>query len=179
MFTKAAAEATWRLPNGTSAEQWGDRQTDMLLVWTEDKTSTLDEPRLRSRWPECRRVQRLGEKLFILSGIEFSAANSEEEPFPPQGCPHQHIEELLAAARRQGNLAAEATALTDWGLVLIREGKIQQAREKLDETLKLVRRLGDRSRESDVLNYLGLAAVNAGQSQLALEILDKPRPASF
>ena len=40
--------ASWRV------EQEGERETDLLLVWGTAETSHLDEPRIRSRWPQSK-----------------------------------------------------------------------------------------------------------------------------
>jgi tetratricopeptide (TPR) repeat protein len=163
----------WELPNGTVAVPSGECESDVVVVWSEDHASPPDEAWLRSHWPQCQRVQRLGSQAFFVTGVEALTGISDEEPLPPQGCPHQKIEQLLATARRQGNRLAEVSALTDWGLVLIREGKFAEASARLEAALKLVRQIGNHSLESDVLNYVGLALLNRDQPQQALDILEK------
>jgi tetratricopeptide (TPR) repeat protein len=143
------------------------------VAWAEDAASTgINEAYLRKIWPSCRRIERLGPRLFVVEGIEPQQAQADEEPLPEQGCPHQEIQALLAAARSEGDLQAEATALTDWGIVLIREAKLQEAVAKLQEALTLTRQLGDRSGEADVLSYLGLAWRNLGQADQAFASLE-------
>ena len=38
----------------------GEMHTDLVLVWSEDNQSPIDEARLRSCWPQCQSLQRLG-----------------------------------------------------------------------------------------------------------------------
>jgi hypothetical protein len=54
---------SWTLPNGGLAEQVGDRQHDLLLVWSEMEAEPPNEARIKSRWPECRRLEKLGKNL--------------------------------------------------------------------------------------------------------------------
>src|SRR5712692_900444 len=68
---------SWTMPNGESAEQVGDRRHDLLLVWREKDAEPLDEARIKSRWPECQRIQNLGNNLYLVSGVESSGAEPE------------------------------------------------------------------------------------------------------
>src|SRR5258708_4601676 len=47
-------DRAWLLPNGKSAEQWGERQTDLILVWAEDESTPLHESGIKSQWPESK-----------------------------------------------------------------------------------------------------------------------------
>ena len=49
---KPKGSRDYLLPNGTSGEQCGERQTDLVLVWTEGNDSPLEEARVKSHWPE-------------------------------------------------------------------------------------------------------------------------------
>jgi hypothetical protein len=51
--------------------------TDLLLVWSEDNHSTIDEARLRSFWPQCQHLQRLGPNLWLAWGVPQSATVTE------------------------------------------------------------------------------------------------------
>ena len=102
---------------------------DCLLVWPEDPAEDLDEERVRSRWPEARRHRRLGPRLFLVDGVaaRAGAANgaapaSAESPTQDES-PRQQAEQVLAAARRDGDRAREVTALTDLGIIILSEGK--------------------------------------------------------
>jgi len=68
---------TWVLPNGQAAEQTGPRQTDLLLVWSDDDANPLDETCIQEHWPQCRQVQQLGKNLFLLRGVEPQGAANE------------------------------------------------------------------------------------------------------
>src|SRR5262249_24365711 len=69
-FRKGPGEQTWVLPNGESAEQAGERQTDLVLAWAEDDTVPLGEAELRARWPEGKRFRKVGKSLFLVGGVE-------------------------------------------------------------------------------------------------------------
>jgi tetratricopeptide (TPR) repeat protein len=171
-FRKQTGTQTWVLPNGETAQQQGERQADLLLAWAEDESTPLDETRLRARWPEGKRFQRIGKNLFLVGGIEPQAAAGEPAQ-PPQVNPREQAEQLLAAARQAGDRSREASALTDLGIVCQRGGEYKQAGVLLEEALGLVRRLGERGRESDVLGNLALAVLGMGQPRRALELLEQ------
>jgi tetratricopeptide (TPR) repeat protein len=170
-FRGATGGPVWMLPNGESAEQWGERQTDLLLVWTLEEHPPLDEARIRARWPETIRLEKIANNLFLVSGVAPPGAGGEAEP--PQGQPRELAEQLLAAARATGDRRKEASALTDLGIVALRAGDARGAAALLEEALAIARQLGDRPAELDGLGYLGLAAVNAGQPRRALELFEQ------
>jgi tetratricopeptide (TPR) repeat protein len=173
-FAPGHETPTWLLPGGGSAEQCGQRQTGLLLVWAEHPSAAPDETGLRARWPESNGVRRLGDNLFLVSGVGLpKPAAAAESPAPPPGCPRQQAGQLLAAARQRGDRPGEATALTDLGVVLRREGEAAQARALLEEALALARELGDLSRERDALGNLGLAHLAAGQAPPALACFEQ------
>ncbi len=172
-FRKTSGNGAWMLPNGESAEQWGERQTDLLLVWAKDENTPLDETHIQSRWPESKRYQKIGKNLYLVFGVEGPGTRDEAVPLPPQGCPNEVAEGLLAAARQSGDRRKEVSALTDLGVILLHAGSAQRAVAVLQEALALARQLGDRSGEGDVLGNLGLAALAVGQPQHALELFDQ------
>lgn len=196
----AAGNQNWMLPNGEVAEQRGERQTDLVLVWAEDDTTPVDETRIQARWPKSKQVRRIGGNLYLVSGVEppgarnedgktaqqvaknfFSAAgmgpqgtrNAAVPPPPPQDRPREQAEQLLAAARKTGDRRRVATALTDLGMVVLQEGAAKQALTSFQEALALARQLGDRPLESDVLDNLGLAVLAVGQPRQALELFEQ------
>src|SRR5438270_397604 len=65
-FRKPTDTVTWHLPNGRVAEQVGERQTDLLLVWSDNASRLVDETRIKTCWPHSSRVQRLGNNLFLV-----------------------------------------------------------------------------------------------------------------
>jgi tetratricopeptide (TPR) repeat protein len=164
----ASGDGAWLLPTGQSATQCGDRQTDILLVWAENEATPLGEALLKARWPQGKRLERIGANLYLVSGVEESRAGQSGEP--AQEAPTTAAERLLAAARAAGDRDGEASALADLGAVLLHGGKGEQAVAVLGEALAIVRQLGDRSRESDVLGNLGLVTMAAGHPGRALEI---------
>ena len=169
----AEEERAWLLPNRESAEQVGESQTDLILVWVEDAVTPLDETWIRSRWPDSNRCQRLGEKLFLVSGVEPPAAGNLAAAAQSPACPRQLAEQLLATARQSGNPWRKITALTDLGIIYLHEGNPRRALPFLEEALSMVRQLGDRTREAEVLGNLGLANLALGQAEHALELFEQ------
>lgn len=163
---------TWLLPNGQSAEQTGERQSDLLLAWAAEGAAPLDEARLKARWPQCRRIQRLGQNLFLVGGVAEASSTTDLGPAqPPKAC--KHAQDLLAAARKAGDRAAEASALIDLGAVTYHGGNAVAALPMLHQALTLARQLGDRAREVDALINLGQAQKSAGQPEPAGQSLDQ------
>jgi tetratricopeptide (TPR) repeat protein len=170
---RKSGERSWTVPNGEFAEQVGDRQRDLLLVWGEVDADSPDEARIKSRWPECQQIQKLGKNLYLVSGVESSSTESEAPSLPAQPSQESPVplaENMLAAARLAGDRRQDASALTDLGILLTRSGKAQQAVALLEEALTLVRQFGDRALESDVLDNLGMAVLADGQPGRALEL---------
>jgi len=165
------------LPNGRSAQQCGERRTDLMLVWTADQEILLDLDRVKSRWPQADRFQKLGPNLVLISGAEVKVAAGDAgrespPPPPPSGSPREHAEQLLAAARRAGDRAQEASALTDLGVTLLSEGDAPGAITHLEAALELTRTLGDRAKGSDIIGNLGMAALAIGQPARARDMFE-------
>jgi tetratricopeptide (TPR) repeat protein len=172
-FRKVPEDRAWILPNGQSAERHGERRNDLILVWVQDEAAAIDEAQVRAQWPEGKDVQKIGENLYLVSGIEPAAAPAPEPEVPPQPCPMGAAEQLLAAARARGDRHAEALALTDLGILTYQSGDAQRAAALLGEALVLSREMGDRSAEKDVLGHLGLASFALGQTQRAQEFFQQ------
>jgi tetratricopeptide (TPR) repeat protein len=165
---RKSGEPTWMLPNGESAEQCGERQSDLLLVWSDDEATLLDETWVKSRWPTSNRFQPLGKNLYLVAGIEVPGAKREAEA--ANESPRQVAERLLADARSAGDRDREASALADLGAVQLHEGAAEEAVKSLSEALVIVRQLGDRARENDITGSLGLVTMAVGHPARALEI---------
>jgi tetratricopeptide (TPR) repeat protein len=185
-FRRGLKEGDWLLPNGDTAEQCGERQTDLLLVWTENQSQPLDEARVRGYWPQSERVQSLGPHVCLLWGVATSSESgpagqlhfrdnwaSPSEPLPPEGLSLDQVERSLAAARRSGDRPAEASALTDLGLLALHRGDVLRAIARLEEALALARALGDRAREGDILGTLCQAVFEARQPEQARQHLEQ------
>lgn len=174
-FRQPSGQQVWLLPNGQSAEQWGERQTDLILVWAEDETIPLDETRLIERWPAGKRFEQIGKNLFVVSGVEAAKAAQELKGEAAQAleCPDKQAEKLLAGARAAGDRRKEASALADLGVVHLHAGDARGAVTLLEQALASARQLGDRSMESDVLGNLGAAVLAVGQPKRALELLEE------
>lgn len=169
-FQKATKERALTLPNGESAERWGERRTDLLLAWTDDETHPLDESRIKARWPGCREVRQIGPDLFLVSGIEARVAANE--PIVTTGTPQERAERFLAAARQSGDLPGEVLALTDLGVVCQKSGDLPRAVGILEEALAKARPLGDPSKVCEVIGNLGLAMLDVGQPGRALGLFE-------
>jgi tetratricopeptide (TPR) repeat protein len=165
------------LPNGASADQCGDRQNDVVLVWPEEISGLLDEATLRSRWPGARRFQQLGKRLFLVSGVESRAQSREprheQVPWSATDSPRAYAEAILAAARRAGARDREATALTDLGAISLSEGNAKDAIESFEKALAITVELGDTARESDVAGNLGMAMLAVRQPERARALFER------
>ena len=165
------------LPDGSSSEQCGERRTDLLLVWSLDPESPLDETRIQSAWPTSNRSRKLGQNFFMVCGVQTRAETSAEpadpQPAPLAGSPKEQAEALVAAARRAGDRAAEATALTDLGVTLISESNSAAAVASFQAALAIVRELRDAERENDVIGNLGLALLGVGQAPQARQAFEQ------
>ncbi len=166
---RPAGEPTWVLPNGERAEQQGERQVDLLLVWAEDAGAPLAEAQVRAGWPQGREFRRLGTGLFLLAGVEPPAGG---EPLPP-ACPREEAEGLLVAARQTGDQYRQAVALNDLGVACTGGSDALRPVALLEEALALAGRLGDRTLEADVLGNLGLALLGIGEAGRALALLEQ------
>jgi DNA-binding SARP family transcriptional activator/tetratricopeptide (TPR) repeat protein/transcriptional regulator with XRE-family HTH domain len=77
------------------------------------------------------------------------------------------------AARRTGDRAAEARALTGFGLVDLRQGRCPQATSHFQQALILYREAGERAGETRALGNLGLAEFQQGRCQDAIGHLEQ------
>jgi len=75
------------------------------------------------------------------------------------------------AASQTGDQAAEAIALTNLGVVNIRQGQDQQAADQLHQALNLFREVGDQAGQARALHNLGVIDVRQGQDQQAADHL--------
>ncbi|MGH3201377.1 MAG: BTAD domain-containing putative transcriptional regulator [Streptosporangiaceae bacterium] len=87
---------------------------------------------------------------------------------PEAAAVHTHAR---SAARRAADRAAEADALSNLGVLGMRQGRYRQARVQLRESLALCRQAGDSRREARTLNNLGLADLLQGRYEVAADHL--------
>jgi hypothetical protein len=118
-------------------------------------------------------VRRLGQNLFVVSGVASEAGEADPQPAARQECPRQTAERLLAAARAAGDRRREALALTDLGVVTLGEGDAGRAVALHEQALAIARDLSDRATEGEVRANLGSAALAAGQPGRAREHLEQ------
>jgi len=170
---KSKGNRNFLLPDGSSAEQCGERQGDLLVVWTQGG-EPLDPERIQARWPQGKEVRKLGQNLYLVAGLgkQRTAGDSAPEPEPPAS-PREHAEQLLAAARLAGDRRKEATAMADRGVILLSEGDAQGAKQALEAALALARELGDHSRQYDVRGNLGMAMLALGQTRPARGLFER------
>jgi tetratricopeptide (TPR) repeat protein len=172
-FQKATEGRSWFLPNGEKAEQCGERRGDLLLVWAEGEKTVLDESWIKSRWPQCQEVLRIGKDLFLVSGVQ--APEAKTAPDQMQNCPRMVAERFVADAKQAGDRRREVSALTDLALINLHEGRPQLALKQLDEAVGIVRQLADRDSEIELLGYAGLVMLQLGQPGQALNLLEQRR----
>jgi tetratricopeptide (TPR) repeat protein len=165
------------LPDGSTAEQCGERRTDLALAWPEDDSAALDLPRLQARWPEAKGFVKLADQLYLASGVNVggtAAAPAETDVEQAAALtPRQLAEQMLASARESRDIAKEAAALTDLGATLLNEGDARGAIMQLQLALALAEQLQDHGRESDVIGNLGMALLTARQPARARELFEK------
>ena len=161
-------EQTWMLPGGGEAAQEGERQTDLLLVWSDDASATLDEARVRSCWPAGKTFQRLGKNLVLVAGLEAAALPEPSRPSPANT--REEAERFLAAARQGGDPGRLVSALTDLGILYANNHEGSPAVALFQEALAAVGQDADRVAEAEVRGNLGLALLSDHREQ-ALELL--------
>jgi tetratricopeptide (TPR) repeat protein len=159
----------WLLPNGSTAEQCGERRTDVSLAWTDGDGTQLTESAIKSRFGDQTRCRELGNNLFIVYGVERAEESGSAAPLPT-GTPFAMAERALQEARKLGDQRKLVAALTDLGVLHSNEGKCQRAIQLLEEALKIARQTRDRSQETDVIGNLGMALI-AKDPNRALELL--------
>jgi tetratricopeptide (TPR) repeat protein len=174
---KRKSSRDFSLPNGRSAEQCGERQADLLLVWPSAEGQSPQEAVIKAEWPQATRLHRLGETLYLVAGVATEAgrtqpATSAAEPVQPVSelTPREDAEMNLAKAREAGDRRAETIALTDLGVIGMTEGDPQRAINFLEQALTLCRELGDADREADILGNLGMALLGMRQPGQALDL---------
>jgi len=167
---------SFTLPSGRSAEQCGERQADVLLVWAQDERPIADETVIKQEWPEPARFQRLAANLYLVRGVATDAdrakagkAADAQQPLA-DGCPRAEAETSLALARQSGDRLGEAIALTDLGAIGLNEGDPQRAVNFLEPALTISRELGDKDREFDIVGNLGMAYLTARQPGRARDL---------
>jgi tetratricopeptide (TPR) repeat protein len=158
------------LPNGRSVEQCGERQNDLAFVWPLENGLGFEIDQLEARWPGATGIRKLGESLFVVSGVALSPSSAgvkSELPPPSADCPAAEAEAILAAARQQGDREKEATVLADLGAIALNEGDMHRAITSLENALAIARELGDASREGDIIGNLGMAMLGVHQPDRA------------
>lgn len=173
-FRGSEGGRTLLLPNGEVTEQCGERHDDLLLVWPQDESGSLDEARIKTRWPDVRRLEQLGRNLFLI-GVPEAEPETPAAPLDVSQfeCPREKAKHLAALARAKGERRNEAFALTDLGIITLRGGDAQGAVTLHEQALAIARELGDQGLEGDVVGNLGMATLSAGQPRRALELFNQ------
>jgi tetratricopeptide (TPR) repeat protein len=173
---RSRATRVWTLPDGNVVEQCGERRTDLILAWSEDETTPLEESRVARRWPESQEIRAVGHNLYLISIEPPNASGSGTESEPeslPQCMPRERAERALAAARARGDPSGIVLALTDMGLALVKVGDASRATSVLEEALSEARRIGARAQEADIMSALGLAFLHTRQAARARVLLEQ------
>ncbi|SIO58940.1 Tetratricopeptide repeat-containing protein [Singulisphaera sp. GP187] len=174
-LVRSKTEPTWKLPGGGTCARSGPRRTDLVLAWSDDGKDSLDEARIRGRWPASQEIRRIGRGLCLVFGIEPAQVKtdvaSSASDLPPMIPSRQLAANALAEVRQSGDRSREVTALIDLAVSYLHKLDAQPAVSLLEEARDGARRLGDRVRELDALVNLGQAAVILGRPEQAIEIL--------
>jgi tetratricopeptide (TPR) repeat protein len=172
-FRAPQADQSWVLPGGELAEQCGAKESDLILVWPEVESDTLDVERIRACWPEARECRALGPGLFVVWGVDRKRPRKEPEVSTADISSFERAEEVLVTARRSGDARRVASALADLGILAYDRGNPPRAIELLEEALALASQAGDRLRECDVLGNLALVRVAAGEMEKGRALIDR------
>ncbi|WP_406694563.1 tetratricopeptide repeat protein [Singulisphaera sp. Ch08] len=172
-LVRTKAEPSWTLPGGGNCERSGPRRTDLRLVWAEDETGSLDEARIKGRWPALHEIRRIGRDLYVVIGVESDQAKTEPAltDLPPVIPSLQIANHALREARQACNRSREVTALIDLAVAYLHNRDAQPAASLLEEAINGARLLGDRSRELDATINLAQAALMLGRPEQAIAIL--------
>ncbi len=164
MDTLAPAERHWR-PRTTpprtpsplvmddgAARAWLDAERASLVAATSHAAA--------NGWPD--HAKRLASTLFryLDSGGYF----------PEAGVVH---DQARRAARQAGDRSAEASALSNLGVVDLQQGRHRRAASHLQRALSLSREAGDRIGEAGALMNLGVADLRQGRYQQAVSQLER------
>lgn len=167
---RATSDRSVTMPDGTLAETYGIRQTDLRLVWSENDFQRLDETVIKTRWPQSLKLRRIGPNLYVVWGVEAERIPMEPVLHPGES-PRSIAERALATARQNHDPSRSLTASVDLGIAYINEGHATHANEILTEALAEARRIGDSAQEADLLSTLALAANTEKQPARARKFL--------
>ena len=171
-FSRNESGGGWMFPTGEQAEPSGPKESDLILVWSEDESASLDETVIKTRWPDAHHVRRLGRNLFVARGVSLHTAERAEESLDDE-IPPATTEQLTVAAEQNSDLRKKSAALTDLGVLSFNAGEYRRAVEQLSAALEIVQRLGDQSQECDVLGNLGMAVLASRDGLRATELFKK------
>lgn len=79
----AKAGTTYVLPTGESASPAGLPRKDVLLVWSSDGAQRLEAKQVGDLWPECEKCQQLGDRIFLVYGVEIPTPAKPQTATPP------------------------------------------------------------------------------------------------
>jgi tetratricopeptide (TPR) repeat protein/transcriptional regulator with XRE-family HTH domain len=105
-------------------------------------------------WPQCATDLARTLHRYLINGNHLPEADTI--------CSHE-----LRAARRSGDLAAEASAISGFGLIAIEKGRFRDAAGHYQAALDRYRRCGDRSGQARALHNLGVAQQHLHDQQSA------------
>ncbi len=162
----------WVLPTGDRAEPSGPKESDLVLVWVESESASLDEGMVRDRWPDARQIRQLGANCFLFRGVRLRPADQAEETLDDE-MPAATAEQLMVEAAQNGDLRKKSAALSDLGVLSFNAGDYRRAAEQLTAALEIVQRLGDQLQECDVLGNLGMAVLASRDGLRATELFKK------
>ena len=169
----------FQLPNGAAAEQCGDRQSDLILVWSEEQA---EHPRRGPNQVTLARRQR--ESRSWDRTFSSSPDSSREPAARATGPEHDAIGDSRIAPRAcrsdPGRRAADRRSRQRShgahrpGRDPVERRRSHKARSRLcEQALAITRELGDTARESDVVGNLGMAMLAVRQPERARELFEQ------
>jgi tetratricopeptide (TPR) repeat protein len=170
-FRKPHGARSWLLPDGSNAEQVGERENGRQLLWADDAT-ILDESDVRERLGSGWQCRKLGINLFMATKTETLSDGMMPDAALEQVSLLEQAKALLAIARQAGDCHKQGLPLVDLGIICVQNGKIPQAIDLLERAVSIARKYGDQPLESDAQTNLATALLAAGQPEKAKELLE-------
>jgi tetratricopeptide (TPR) repeat protein len=170
-FCKQHGNRNWLLPDGSVAEQIGERENGRLILWADDATALTERDvleRLGSGW-QCRRI---GTDLFVATKVESPIVQPEPTIALEEVSLLEQAKALLAIARQAGDCHKQGLPLVDLGIICVQNGKIPQAIDLLERAVAIARQYADQTLESDAQTNLATVLLAAGQPTKAKELLE-------
>jgi tetratricopeptide (TPR) repeat protein len=190
LFRKTSGGPAWLLPSGGSAEQSGDRRTDLMLLWPADETPSLEEAQIRSRFPTAEAVEKVGQNLFLITGVQAGLKRQEGTPtasreagptlaappaaVPPAAEPATAVPAAVPAAAVPPAAVSLPPEPPDPPRAVTPPAVVpMQPRDEAEQLLTAARQSGDRHKEAVALTDLGISNMRSGEPSRAIGLLEQ------